>query len=240
MATPPTTPAKPAKLPAAGHDPAQESLFREVDEDLRQEKLEAFWKRWGSAIIAACVALVLGVAGWEVYAGWQQSEAEEASARYTAATSYQDPVQRTQALGALVEEGPPGYRMIAALQQGAAAAAQGDLATATAAYQDVAASVDDPLYDDLAVLLSVIAEMREPGSGSPGGDSAALAAQLEPLTAAGRPWRYSALELSAHLALQTGEDERAKEIFQSLANDAQAPQTIQARAYNFERFLASR
>jgi hypothetical protein len=44
-------------------------IFREIDEELRQEKYEKLWQRYGKLIIAAAVVLILSVAS---YKGWEQ------------------------------------------------------------------------------------------------------------------------------------------------------------------------
>ena len=52
----------------ADRDPEQDNLFKEIDEDLRQQKYADLWKKYGKFVIGAAVALVVGVAslkGWE-------------------------------------------------------------------------------------------------------------------------------------------------------------------------------
>ena len=46
----------------ADYNAEQENLFKEIDEDLRQERFAKLWKKYGPYIISAAVALVL-VAG---------------------------------------------------------------------------------------------------------------------------------------------------------------------------------
>ena len=45
-------------------DPVQDSLFREIEEDLRQEHWAKLWKRYGNYAVGAVFALVLSVAGY--------------------------------------------------------------------------------------------------------------------------------------------------------------------------------
>ena len=48
----------------------QENLFKEIDEDLRQQKYANLWKKYGKFVIAGAVVLIIGVAsiqGWEAY-----------------------------------------------------------------------------------------------------------------------------------------------------------------------------
>ncbi|NLH80721.1 MAG: tetratricopeptide repeat protein, partial [Phyllobacteriaceae bacterium] len=61
-------------------------IFNEIDEELRQEKLKKFWDRWGVAILAAAVAVVLAVAGWRVWDHYRQKAAEAQGDAFLAAT----------------------------------------------------------------------------------------------------------------------------------------------------------
>ncbi len=215
-------------------DAAEESLFREIDEDLRHEKLEVFWKRWGSAIISGCIALVVGVAGWEIWQGIRDDALQEASVKYDTALATADPGQSVPVLAELSADGPGGYSMLSAFRRGAIAAQTGNVDAATAAFGEAASATNDEFYKDLSVLLTVVAEMRAGAVA----DHAALVQQLEPLAAPGRPWRISALELRAYLALQSGDRTRAVELFQELGYDETVPQTVRARAQNFAQYFA--
>lgn len=52
-------------------------IFREVDEALQKEKLEKFWKEYGSTVIAAVIVLVLSTAattGWKSWNGHRNAQ----------------------------------------------------------------------------------------------------------------------------------------------------------------------
>ena len=62
---------------------SDESLFREVDEEVRQDQLKKIWDRYGNIILAVClavIALVAGIKGWEY---WQTKQAEAAAETYS-------------------------------------------------------------------------------------------------------------------------------------------------------------
>lgn len=209
--------------------PVQDSLLREIDEDLRRERYALLWKRYGWVIIALVVALVVGVAGYEAWRGYQQRLHAESGERFAAAATLAevDPATAAAAFAELAEDAPPGYEILARLRQAALLVEQNDYAAAAAVYDPLAASTGDLLYSDLAVILRVMAAMERAVAPA---NAAELAEQLAPLTAADRPWRYSAREMSAHLALRAGETERAREILTELSADVQAPEGIRARA----------
>ncbi len=64
----------------------------------------------------------------------------------------------------------------------------------------------------------------------PDADAAALTEKLQPLFEGGWLWRHSAAELSALLALRSGDDARARTLIQKVADDDDAPARMRARA----------
>ncbi len=209
--------------------PVEDSLLREIDEDLRRERYALLWKRYGWVIITLVVALVLGVAGYEAWRSYQQRVHVQSGERFAAATALAetDPAMAAGAFKELAESAPRGYEILARLREAAIHVENNDFSAAAPVYNRLAQETSDPLYGDLAVLLKVTAAMRAAVTPD---DAAELAEQLSPLTASDRPWRYSARELSAHLALRSGDRERARELLAELSVDAQAPEGIRARA----------
>ena len=58
---------------------SDESLFREVDEEVRRQKLQDIWDRWGNIFIAVSVAVILVVAGYKGWQYWEHRQAEQAA-----------------------------------------------------------------------------------------------------------------------------------------------------------------
>lgn len=210
--------------------PLNDGLIREIEEDLREEKLARLWKAYGSWIIAACVALVIGVALGEAWQFYRESVRAEAGARFTEALRLADdsPAAALEQLDRLAADAPQGLQLLARFRAAALAGEIEDRSAAAAAYQDVAEETEDrPLYRDLAVIL---ATMNEMAANAAPADAAALIDRLAPLDAEDNPWRFTARELIAHLALQSGDPTRAREVFQGLADDPQTPAGIRSRA----------
>ncbi|MCH7958440.1 MAG: tetratricopeptide repeat protein [Proteobacteria bacterium] len=205
-------------------DPVEDSLFREIEEDLRQEHWAKLWKRYGNYAVGAVLALVLSVAGyqgWRVYdIATRQSDGE----RFAAALKLADDKQTqaaAEAFAGLAADATAGYALLARFQEAALLAKRGDPA---AAYAELAQDPGvDAVYRDLAVILGAFNEMNGPGAGD-------LSARLAPLTADGNPWHHSAKELIAVLAARAGDRTKARALFTDLAADATAPQGIRARA----------
>jgi hypothetical protein len=65
-------------LPGYSH---MSDIFREVDEDLRRDRLEKIWKRYGAAFVGAVLLIVAGTAGFVAWRNHQQAEAETKTAQ---------------------------------------------------------------------------------------------------------------------------------------------------------------
>jgi hypothetical protein len=59
------------------------------------------------------------------------------------------------------------------------------------------------------------------------------------LTLSGKPWRASALDLTAAAKLKAGDRSGALEIYKQLADDLTAPQALRARAAEMAAALKS-
>ena len=202
-------------------------IFREIEEDLRRDRAERLWKKYGSYVVGGALGFVLTVAayiGWQKYAEGQRLADGE---RFAAALQQVRPgaeAGAADALSLVAQESGAGYAVLARLREAALRAEAGEAAGAIAVYDALAADDGvDPLFRELALLLSVMRQMD-------GGDAATLIDRLAPLTAADNPWRHSALEISGVLAFRSGDRGRAREVFTRLSDDATTPQGLRARA----------
>jgi hypothetical protein len=210
-------------------DLSQESLLREIDEDIRRERFAKLWKRYGTYLIAAVALLLAGIAGYRI---WQEQAAArrgEAAEQFTAAVALasKDRVAAEERLRAIAEDGPSGYGLLAAFQQAALLAKSGDRQAARNAYQDLQRSASDPIYRDLAILSEAMVALG--GEALPI-DADAIRNKLQPLTLDGNSWRFSARELTAVLAWRGGQTSEAKDQLNALAADPQTPADIRDRA----------
>jgi hypothetical protein len=210
------------------HDDAQtDLLIKEVDEDLRQEQLTRLWKKHASLLIAAAVALVLSVAGWQGWRGWEAKQRVASSQRYLEAVQLEEQGKRDDAtaiLGKLAGDGTKGYRLLAELKRADLRQQAGDLVGAAALYSRLAAdSGIDKIYRDLATIKAAYLSLD-------GAELAQVEKSVEPLTAEASPWRHSAREILALAAVKRGDTAHAVELFRKLAEDAAAPQGLRSRA----------
>ncbi len=211
-------------------------IFKEIEEDLRAERLQNFWKRYSLAFALVALAIVLGSAG---YVGWrdhQQGVRAAEGNKFSAALSLADKGDADAALAALsgvASTSSGGYAVLARLDAASLEAGSGKIDDALKSYDAIAADTKlETVFRDLATLsagyLRVDRETPE-----------ALKSRLQGLTEPTNPWRYSALELLALADLKAGHTAEAKASFTKLADDATAPQNIRARAAELLAALGS-
>jgi len=209
-------------------------LFQEVEEELRKDRAEELWKKYGRFIIAAAVLVVLVTTGQVLWREYSERQQQEAARSFLGAVRLAEDGrtdEATAAFEALAADGPAGYGTLARFRTAALLAESGDGEGALQIYASLAADADlGSLYRDLAVLLSVL---HQSDSGDPG----SLLDQLEPLRAESNPWRHSATELAAVQQLRSGDRGAAVALLQELADDLTAPQAARARAAELLRTL---
>jgi hypothetical protein len=205
----------------------QEQFFEEVAEELKQERYMLLWKKYGRYFVGLAVVVVLAVAAYQYWQTEQQKAQLAASEQYAKAlelASESDPKKAITAFLALVQQGPPGYAALAQLQQAALLLKSGDRAGAIAAYTQLAdKSAADPLFRDAAVIHWAFLTLDD-------ADPAQMTARLKPIIAKGNPWRFLALELSAHYALRADRRADALQIWTDLEKDNDAPAGVRGRA----------
>lgn len=201
-------------------DAASHLLIQEIQEDLKREQYARLWKAYGNWAIAAAVAVVLVVAGYQGWRVWRSDLRQDEAERYAAADT-RAPEQAVAAMTELAGTAQTDYRLLAELRRAALLAETGKVDEATAAYEALAASDADRMYRDLATLRAIILQFDK-------GDPAALDARLQGL--AGGPWRHTAVEMQALIAQRQGDTTKAVALFKQLADDGTAPQGLRARA----------
>ena len=201
-------------------------IFREIDEELRYEKVLRLWQHYRVAIIALAAGLVLGTAAYVIWKDYTEKQAlarAQAFAAALEATAQPDDAAAIAALDGLAQ-GEDGYAALARLQKAAVELRSGNDAGALAVYENLADdSGVESTFRDLAVVLLALNSLdtAEPDE---------LIARLAPLTADANPWRYSARELTALLLLRKGDTAGARDLLVPLSEDVGAPAGLRQRA----------
>lgn len=203
-------------------------VFREVDEEVRRDKMTALLRRYGVALLALAVLIVAGVGA---FVWWRQHQATQRSAygvelsRALTLGQGGDAKGAATAAAALAAKAKDdGYGLLARFVEAAGLVESGDRDGALARLDGIARdSAVDPMFRDLALLRA--AYLRVDDEAAP-----AFMQRLTPLLAEGGAWRFSALELAAASALRAGDKEGARGHLKKITDDAAAPSGMRARA----------
>lgn len=203
-----------------------DQLFREVDEEVRQDRYQELWKRYGSLALIAAVLIVAGTVAFVVWRDTQQSARDADSTRFLEAVVQEEAQTDAalQQLRELAQDGTPAYRFLARLREGRLLAAEGNKAEALAVFDTIAADSDlRGTYRDLASLLAVANGLDVLSQGE-------VEQRIGRLNTPDNPFRVTAREFLAVAAVQAGDRERAIELLRANQSDASAPVASRARA----------
>ena len=204
-----------------------EAFLREVDEQVRLDTAQRFWKRWGIALVALGVAALLGFGGWLWWSADRDKKAGVAGENMSLALDAlgENRVARAEReLKPLATGESAGYRAAAQLALAASLLTKDDAKGASAAYAKISAdtTLAQP-FRDAATIRGVAASF----------DTIApqeAINRLKPLAVAGQPWFGSAGEMTAIAYLKMNRTREAGAMFGALAKDETVPQSIRSRA----------
>lgn len=209
-------------------------IFREIDEDMRRERMGLVWKKYGSWIVAAAIMLVLGVAAWRGWEYWQGRQAAAAGARFEKALELardNKDGEAEKAFAAIAVDAPGGYRILARLR-GASEVAKADPDAGVTAWKAIAGD---------AGVGAVIQDLARVRAGYLTVDKlsyADFAKELESVAGAGNAWRHEARELLGVSALKAGDLANAGKWFDQIVSDRDAPAALRKRAEDFLGLVA--
>lgn len=206
---------------------SNDTFLREVDENLRRDQVQDFFKKNGKWIALAVVLFLGAVGGW-IY--WHerknQQSAEQSEQLHKVLTDIASGQRQTvpQRLDALEKSHTDIVKASAILTDAALALDSNNRAAAIAKYRELAN--DDAMaqiYRDIATIRLTTLEFDtlKPEE---------VIARLDPLAKAGNPWFGSAGELTALAYLKQGKTAEAGKLFAAIAADPQVPNSIRTRA----------
>jgi len=207
---------------------AEQNVFmREVDDALRQDEMEGFFKRFGLPIIAIVVLGLLALAG---YLWWDHSRKQAVNERAEKLIQAIDEVEANNLTAAekhltpLAAEKGDANAAAAKLMRAGIALRQKRNADAVKLFAEVAADKDAPKpYRDLALV-------REVATNFDVMDPQQVVDRLKPLAVPGNPWFGNAGELVGIAYMKQGNEKLAGPLFAQIARDEKAPETLRRRA----------
>ncbi len=207
-----------------------DSLLREVDEELRREQLEKLWQKYGTYAFIVAALIVVGVGGTKWLEARRLAAAEKAGAAYqqaVAALATGKSEDAAKALNALSADGPAGYAQLAELQLAGTALKSGNPAEALKIYERLGSErSSDRLLQGFAKLQAASIRMAD-------ADFTEMQNRLNDLIVAESPWRANAGELLGLAAMKAGKTDDARKAFERVMGERNAPQSVIERTRTF-------
>jgi hypothetical protein len=226
LALPPQTPDSAAERARLKSESEQDVFMREVDDALRQDQFEGFFKRHGKSVIAA---VVLGLAGLGGALWWQDSRQAKAAERGEQFIVALDDLEAGSAKAAydklqpVIDAEGTASATSAKLLRAGLAIQLGKPREAQALYETVAADADAPqAMRDLANVRYVALRYDELKPQQ-------VVDRLKPLAVPGNAWFAVAGEMVAMAYLEQGNEKLAGPLFAQIARDEKAPASLRGR-----------
>lgn len=209
-----------------------DSLFREVDEEVRQDELKKLWQRHGTKLTTLIVAVVAAVAAWKGFQYYQLKQAEASSVAYFDAAKKAADGKQDDALAAFAAINHPGFKQLARLREAGLAAAKGETDKAVKLYEALASETGtDPAIADAAQIRAgyLLVDTATPDQ---------LLTRLGKYDTETSIWRNSAREIFGLAAWRTNDYVMASRYMTAIFADPQATQPMRQRAQAILQLIA--
>ncbi|MDR1691639.1 MAG: tetratricopeptide repeat protein [Rickettsiales bacterium] len=205
-----------------------DGFMMEVKDEMRQEKTMEFLKKWGKLFLIIAAVILVSVLAKQISYNQKMKRQYKEAALYEEAIS-QSVLLNSQKLVSKLEElaktGKYGYQAVAYFKLADAQIAKNDIEGATEILKEAIKNTDLKDLKHLAILklafISVdswtINQAKE---------------QLQPLLKKSSPFYYSASNLFGFVCMNNGDVAQAKQIFENIVNDENAPVDVKTFSAN--------
>jgi hypothetical protein len=206
---------------------SDESFFREINQELRQDRARQIWDRYGLTAIGIGLAIVLAAGVYVTWDWWQTRQANESGDRFSQALALANEGNNEEALARLTEleaDGHGAYPVLARLRAATVQADAGDFAAAIASFDAVAAdnSIPQAIRDTARIRSGYL--LVDHGSYED------VADRVEALTSDENAMRLSAREALALAAWRDGQSQEALRLFDLILEDQRVSGNMRQRA----------
>ncbi|UJW85709.1 tetratricopeptide repeat protein [Devosia sp. SL43] len=214
---------------------SQDNIFREVDEELRSDRMRALWRRFAPFVIGAAVLVVLAVAVNEGWTWYHSNNAAQSSDELYAAFDAIDGGDLASAqnqLSALEVNGSGSYPVLAQFRKAGVLAKEGKVTEAVAAYDALANSLSNIRLRELALVLGGTLMVDA-------GTLADVDSRVGSVAIDGNPLRNAAREALGLAQYKAGDFAAAQASFEAVLNDPLVQNSVRNRmGYYLAQLLA--
>lgn len=200
-------------------------IFREVEEEVRRERLTKLWKQYGDYVIAAAAVLIIGVAGFKLWQHYETVQNQKASVAYMQALELSGtgkPEDAAARFAQIAKTAPHGYALLAQMSQADTLLAAGKSQEAVALYKKIA--------EKDAKDIGQAARIRAAWALADSSSKADLEKLLQPVDVDDSGWRFMSREILAYVDFRDGRLKNAGAEYAKIASDAKAPSATRQRA----------
>lgn len=207
-----------------------DSLLREVEEELRHDQLKKLWTEYGTYFIAAAALFVACVFIYQQMESRRIAAAEAAGARFeTARHLLQDkkPAEAEAVFADIAKSGPAGYAALARLQTAGALVKDEKTTEAVASYDAIAGdNAADRVLRDFSRMQAASLKLGT-------ADWTEMENRLTPLVDERNAFHAPARELLGLAAQKAGRVEDARKLFLQVIGDSKASQSLKERVSGY-------
>lgn len=205
----------------------QDAFIREVDEDLKNESMKKLWDKYGLFIIIVVIASLTLAVSYESLKTWYVRRAENRADAYAAALSLQNQArlaESEEAFDLIINEKLGAFAELAKMQKANLLLEQDNIKEALALLKEISEdkSVSPQLRDTALIKLAAYRQ------DSAGFDE--MSELLRPIAENGdNAWNTVAQDILATVLLRDGKTDEAKEIYNALLENPDAPEDMKNR-----------
>ena len=203
-----------------------DDIFKEVDEELREERLTKIWKRIGPYVIGILSGTIIITSAVIGYREYDETQRQNWGVQFAEAMNLSEEGNWQESLDlfdTLTEKTNLGYKTLSLFQAASLYARNGNKEKALEIYQSLDSEALDENFRDLATLMLIYLQFDN-------ADPEILEKRIEKLASKGNPWYYNAVELKGFLFAKQKNKEKQIEIFNILSKDNKAPEGVRTRA----------
>jgi hypothetical protein len=202
------------KKTAAYDEAMADAFIMEVDDEVKNDNLKAFWKKYGLFIVLFVILVLSITVSFETIKNWRENQFRKQTDTYIAANLDQNPQQMMAALEKIAAGDHGIYSELARIQISDLLLEQNKIDDALKMLQSI---VDN---DELNPRIRNLAAIKLAAQKIDTAPFAEIETLLKPVVAADDSWAPIAKEYMALSAIQSGDHETARNLYQELLQDS--------------------
>ncbi len=204
-------------------------ILKETQEDIRREKFEKTFKKYGLYALVIGILSIAAAAGIKFYQQYTHTQAQKVGAKFYQTSFNENAAEKD--LKEIVENSNSGYRDLALIKLGDREITQLNIPEAIDYYDQVINSSGDIKIKDLAQIKAIKALIiTDP-------DNSTLQERLSKATDNNATYHYSAKELQIDYFISKKNNEKAFELTGELLKDEALPVTLRKRLTKLSNYF---